>query len=237
MTRRPASAHGARGLARRVARMSNRAAREGRKRFRKVGLVAVTVMTVAGLVLAANGLASGASSNKFQGTLSAELSGSIRFMPGLLLTTGSTGTVKVTITGTLSNVSGTTSYDGTTITGGSYRSVVTLPAASSCLSLETNGLPPGIGRVTFTSTGTLPAAASKVTWGSETTSGPPVVVGLGGPGTSVAGSFAKPSGPQSAASLVIDQSQTALLDACESTNRLTKMTFTGKGGASTLELG
>jgi hypothetical protein len=206
-------------------------------RLHRLGLVAATAFMPVGLVFATNALASATSSNTFQGTLSAEISGSIKFLPGLLLTTGSNGTVKVTTTGTLSNLSGTTTYNGTTITGGSYRSVVTLPAGSSCLSLETDGLPPGAGRVTFTSTGTLPAAASKVTWGAETTSGPPLGVGLGGPGTSVKGSFAKPSGSSSVASLIMDQSQTALLDACESASGLTKMTFTGKNGASTLELG
>jgi hypothetical protein len=206
-------------------------------RLPRLGLAAVAALVPAGLTLGTHGLRSTTTSTRFHGTLGAQISGSIRFLPGLLLTTGSSGTVRVTITGTLSNLSGTTTYDGTTITGGSYRSVVTLPAGSSCLSLETNGLPPGTGRVTFTSTGALPAAASNVSWGADTASGPPLLLTFGGAGTSVKGSFAKPSGSASTARFVIDQTQTALLDACESATGLTKMTYTGKAGASGLNLG
>lgn len=206
-------------------------------RFPRLGLAAATALVPAGLILGNHGLPSTTTTTRFHGTLGAQISGAIRFMPGLLLTTGSSGTVRVTIAGTLSNLSGTTTYDGTTITGGSYRSAVTLPAGSSCLSLEVNGLPPGAGRVTFTSTGALPAAASNVSWGADTTAGPPLLLAFGGPGTSVKGSFAKPSGSSSAARFVVDQTQTALLDACESATGLTKMTFTGREGASGLNLG
>jgi hypothetical protein len=206
-------------------------------KLRMLGLGVAVALALGALALATTALASGTITTRFRATLSAEVSGSVKFSPGLLLTAGSGSTVRVTTTGTLSSVAGTTAYGDTTITGGSYRSVVTLPAGSSCLSLESDGLPPGAGKVVFTSSGTPPAAPSTVRWGGESASGPPLTIGLGGSGTSVKGSFAKPSGPSSVATLIIDQNPTALLDACESAKGLTRMTFTGKVGVLRLMLG
>ncbi len=205
-------------------------------KLRKGGLVAAAIAFSAGLAFATTG-AAGATTTQtvFQGTLRANITGAIKFIPALTLT-GSTGTVKVVTNATLSNLSGTTIYKGTTITGGKYHSAITLPAGSSCTSLA-GGLPANTGKVSYTYTGTLPAAPTKVAWGSTTTNitSTPIEVTLGT--ATVKGSFTKPSGSLSTATLYIKQSESTLLSDCETTG-LAKLTF-GKVGTdiSALNLG
>lgn len=205
--------------------------------LRKIGLAAAALAVPVGFVIGTSGLvgASTPTHRVFQGTLSSDITGAIKFVPPLTLT-ASTGTVKVITTGTLSNLSGTTTYKGTTITGGAYHSLVTLPAGTSCLSLE-SGLPNSSGRVTYTSTGTLPAAPTAVAWGSTTTniSSSPLSATLGS--ATVKQSFAKPSGSASNATLYIHQTESQLLTACETTG-LARLGFgTVSGHVSVLNLG
>jgi hypothetical protein len=205
--------------------------------FRKIGLAAAALAVPLGFAVATSSLASATTPTHtvFQGTLSSDITGAIKFVPALTLT-ASTGTVKVVTNATLSNLSGTTTYKGTTITGGKYHSVVVLPAGSSCLSLE-GGLPNSTGRVTYTSTGTLPAAPTTLSWGSTTTniSSSPISATLSNP--TVKGSFTKPSGSLSTATLYIKQSESTLLTDCETTG-LAKLTFGAvKTDISTLNLG
>lgn len=204
--------------------------------LRKIGLAAAALAVPVGFVIGTSGLASAVATHTvFQGTLSSDISGAIKFNPPLTLS-ASSGTVTITTTATLSNLSGTTTYKGTTITGGHYRSVVTLPAGSSCLSLE-SGFPNSTGKVSFTSTGTLPAAPTTLAWGSTTTntSSTPISATLSNP--TVKGSFTKPSGSSSTATLYIHQSESTLLSDCETTG-LAKLTFGAvKTDISTLNLG
>lgn len=205
--------------------------------FRKIGLAAAALAVPVGFAIATTSVSGAATPTKtvFQGTLSSDLAGAIKFVPPLTLT-ASTGTVKVITNATLSNLSGTTTYKGTTITGGKYHSLVTLPAGTTCLSLE-SGLPNSSGRVVYTSTGTLPAAPTSVAWGSTTTntSSSPISATLATP--TVKQSFAKPSGSSSSATLYIRQSESQLLTACETTG-LAKLGFgTVKGHVSVLNLG
>jgi hypothetical protein len=218
-------------------------------KLRNIAFVAAAVVLPTGMILSTSGLASAASAKTFafKGSVSSTIKGTITATPGLTLT-ASTGTVKLVTKGTLSSLKGTNgtklkqsnTKGSTTLTGGSYTSTVTLPAGSTCISLE-SGLPTAKGTLTWKSTVTgtgLPAANSIITFGKASAAiGTPIVVTEGGTGTTTTGSFAKPTPANSLFTLTIDQTESALLTDCGSATGLTSLSFKGVNGKSTAAVG
>ena len=209
----------------------------------KLGVAAMFVTLMGGVIVGTSaGAGAAATTFRFHGSVSGTLSGSVHVDPPLTLSPSS-GPVKVTIKGTVGGLTGNTSEANkggqTTITGGAFKSVVTLPTGTSCLSLL-NGLPAGGGRVKWTSTTTgtgLPAATSTISFGSGSLAGSsPITAVLGGPGTTTKGSFAMPTGGNTTATVVLDQSLNSLVMKCEGAG-VSRLTFTGKHGASSMTVG
>jgi len=210
---------------------------------RKIAIAAASFALTAGLVVGTTGGAGAtATTYAFTGSVSSTIVGSVKIVPALTLTP-STTTLKLTLAATLSGLTGNVKEKNnggtTTLTGGSYKSVITLPIGTSCTTLL-NGIPAGAGKLTWTSTtkGTgLPAANSTITFGGGALPNTaPITATLGGPGTTTKGSFAKPTGSASNATLIIDQDLGTLVTKCGGAG-VAKLTFTGTNGASNLTVG
>jgi hypothetical protein len=210
---------------------------------RRIAIAATSLMLTAGVMVGASGGAGAAvSTYRFKGSVSATITGAIKVTPALTLSP-SAGPVTVRITAALTGLTGTTSQanngGSTSLTGGAFRSLVTLPAGTRCLSLL-GGIPSGAATLKWASstTGTgLPAATSVISFGSgslATTS--PITATLGGPGTTTKGSFAKPTGGNSSATVVLNQTLNSLVVKCEGAG-VSRLTFTGAKGTSTLTVG
>lgn len=211
-------------------------------KLRSMMLAGAALALPAGFVIAGS-VPSGAATTPvtFAGTLSGNLSGSITITPGLTLSP-STTTVKFTTHFTDSNLvaSKGLTQKGVTITGAKGSSVVTAPAGTSCVTLQSSGLPSGTITTKYTSTGVTTAAATHFKPGMTTVStGPPITATLGGTGTTTTGSFRNGAAGSSAstAKLILDQTQAQLAASCQSSTGLTKISFTGKNGASTFTFG
>jgi hypothetical protein len=208
-------------------------------KLRNMALAAAALALPAAAVVAGGG-PSGAATTPvtFAGTLTGDLSGSITITPGITLT-ASTGTIKFTthFTDSALVASKGLTQKGVTVTAAKGSSTVTAPAGTSCTTLETTGLPSGVITTTYTATGGT-AKATKFKAGSTTVAlGPPITATLGGTGTTTTGSFNNSDGAASTAKLILNQTETQLLDACEATGGLTKIAFTGTKGKSTFTFG
>jgi hypothetical protein len=217
-------------------------------KLRNIAFVAAALVLPTGMIVSTSGLVGAATATtfSFKGSVSATIKGAITSTPPLTLT-ASTGTVKLVTKGTLSGLKGTggtklkqsNTKGSTTLKGGTYTSTVTLPVGSDCISLE-GGIPIAKGTLKWKSTvsGTgLPAANSVITFGTATsTIGTPISVTEGGAGTKTTGSFAKPTPADSTLTLIIDQTEAALLTACEGSG-LSSLSFTGVNGTSTRVVG
>ena len=168
--------------------------------------------------------------------------GSLSFKPALTLS-GSSGTVKEGTSFKANASAGTASkgltQKGATLSTMAYTASVTFPAGTSCLSLEGAGSAASSAKVKYTSSTSTPINVSTIKWSGydETTnSGGYIEITLpNSGGTSVTtGSFA---GNSSGLCRQSDQTESNLIASCESTKGLSKITFTGKGGASTLTVG
>lgn len=210
---------------------------------RKIAIAAASLALTAGLGVGTTGGAGAAATTfSFTGSVSSTIVGSVKIVPALTLTPSATP-LKLTLAATLSALTGKvheSNHGGsTTLTGGSYKSVITLPVGTSCTSLL-SGIPAGTGKVTWTSTtsGTgLPATKSTITFGGGALPNTaPITATLGGPGTTTKGSFAKPTGSASNATLIIDQALGTLVTQCGGAG-VSKLTFKGTNGASNLTVG
>jgi hypothetical protein len=175
---------------------------------RRIALIVSAVAVAFGLLAESTSSAGAApaSAVTFKGTATCSFSGTLTSNPGIKLTTG---TYKLTFSGSLSHCSGNTSQGGVTITGGTLSTSAT--ATGSCTSLSL-GSPAG----TITWKANLPGAApTKLSFSNASVkSGTPITVSLpGSGGTSKAtGSFA---GTKSRATAIVAQSQSTLTSECK----------------------
>lgn len=205
------------------------------KRFTRVALAATAVAIPVGIFAAAGSAAFAAAPNtpvKFTGSITCTTKGSITINPPI---DDSTQTSKVTFTGKLSACSGNTSEKGVTISGGSFRDVQTITGSCSTL---TSGLPSGTLKVTYSASGGT-VTPSKVAFSgvgvTATSSTVSFVIPNSGGTTTTTGSFAN-SSSGSKASVTLDQSPSTLLGECTTTG-VSKLTFTGKLGKSSITVG
>jgi hypothetical protein len=176
----------------------------------------------------------------FAGTLHGNLSGSITITPALTLTASKVPikfTTRVTDSSLVAS-KGLTQM-GVHIVAAHGVSVVTAPIGTSCLTLETTGIPSGVITTAYTTTGGTATVTKFKPGKTTTTTGPPIKAVLGGAGTVTVGSFRNGTAGSAAstATLIIDQTAAALGASCGSTAGLTKITFTGVNGKSTFTFG
>jgi hypothetical protein len=219
-------------------------------KLRNLGLAAAALAVPTGMVLATSGLAGAATTFPFKGSATGTISGTVTFTPAITLATPYNGPEKIVTSGTLTGLSGNTTESNnggsTTISGGTFHSTVNFTASNfDCTALASNpSLPTAAGTAKWTSTVTgtgLPAANSIITFGSEmvsiNSSTGVITATLGGTGTTTKGSFAKPTGANSNATLVLDQTENQLLARCSSATGLKSLSFKGVHGPSSFTAG
>ncbi len=165
---------------------------------------------------------------KFTGSITCAVTGSLTASPPITLSSASH---TLTLTATLKTCKGSTSKSGVTITGGHLKATAT--ATASCLALS-GGAPSG----TVTWTANSPGAAStkqSFSTASISVSNSIITVKLPGSGgkATATGSFA---GSKSSATAVVDQTESSLVGACTGAG-VSKLTFTGKNGKSSITIG
>jgi hypothetical protein len=199
-------------------------------KIRNLALAAAALAMPAGMVLATTGIASAepATAVTFTGTLNATVTGSIKVVPPVT-NTPSSGPVKFVTTRNFSNLSGSVTEGGATITGAKYTSTTTAPTGTTCTSLESGVPTGGAGKITYTATGGT-VAATKISFATGSlVSTSPLTVGESN--ATVTGSFKNPSGSASSLTLVIKQSISGLLTSCGGTG-VAKLTVTNKSTAT-----
>ena len=167
---------------------------------------------------------------RFTGTITCAVKGSLTATPAITLSSTS-HTLK--LHATLSACTGSTSEKGVTIAGGTLNATAT--ATASCTSLS-GGAPSG----SITWKANLPGASStKQSFSNaainvNSSTGVITVALPGSGGTAKAtGSFA---GSTSAATAIVDQTESTLAGECLGSG-VSKLTFTGKNGKSTITVG
>ena len=189
----------------------------------------ITVPTLALGILATSASSAVASATvTFTGSISCAMKGSLTAKPPI---TFSNTTHSLTWHASLSGCTGNTTEHGVTITGGTLSA--SSKATASCTSL---GL--GSPRGTITWKANLPGAApttQSFSNASVSTNGGIIVVTLPGSGgtAKATGSFA---GSSSKATAVIDQTENAVIAQCHQSG-VSKLTFTGKNGPSSITVG
>ena len=180
----------------------------------------------------------------FAGTLKCTVTGSFTFNPPLLFTTGSTTTVTEKSSLKANSAACTASkgltQKGATLASMAYSSTVVFPVGTDCLSLESAGNTGSTAKVSYKSTAptSFTIGQSTINWSGytqSTNSAGNITIALPNSGgtSPTTGSFKG----NSTGALVSDSTESALLNACNSSKGLSKIAFTGKGGPSTLTVG
>ncbi len=212
-------------------------------RLRNIAMAAAALTVPAVFMIvgtAPSEAATATTSTTFAGTLSGNLSGSITITPGITLS-ASAGTIKFRTTATLHNLvaSKGLTQKGVTITAAKVSSVVMAPAGTSCVTLESSGLPSSSLTTRYTATGGTASDTHFAPGSTAVATGPPITATLGGAGTTTGGSFKNGAAGSAAstAKLILDDTESQLLAACESGTGLTSIKFTGVNGKSTFTYG
>jgi hypothetical protein len=181
-------------------------------------------------VLSAGAATTATTKVTFTGTITCKVKGSLTASPPITLSSAS-HTLK--LHATLSGCKGSTKEKGVTITGGTLNATAT--ATASCTSLS-GGAPAG----TITWKAKTPGATatkqafSSAAIGVNSSSGVITVSLPGSSGTATStGSFA---GSTSKATAVVDQTESSLAGECLGSG-VSKLTFTGTNGASSITVG